>query len=153
MATLDTDNSLQLVDRTNTRSLYALHISLYTNDILIMRGMQTVQCFTIIIYSRRLKQFLLVGICILAGKRIHVDFPCDCHSTKLPNSPSVGCPKKGAADVISHPMLLICTLNNNKLHGVESFLGSYQLLKSLPTFYLTRKFVTVLTRARHWPLS
>jgi hypothetical protein len=28
-----------------------------------------------------------------------------------------------------------------------------QLVKKLPTFYVTRKIITVLERARHWSLS
>ena len=38
------------------------------------------------------------------------------------------------------------------LHGAESFLTSYlvlQLIKKVPAFYGTRKFITVLTSARH----
>jgi len=41
------------------------------------------------------------------------------------------------------------------LHGAESFLSSLvlQLVKKFPTFYGTRKFITVLTSARHLSLS
>ena len=42
------------------------------------------------------------------------------------------------------------------LHGAESLLRSYlvlQLIKKFPAFYGTRKFVTILTSARHLSLS
>ena len=42
------------------------------------------------------------------------------------------------------------------LHGAESFLRSYlvlQLIKKFPAFYGTRKFITILTSARHLSLS
>ena len=42
------------------------------------------------------------------------------------------------------------------LHGAESFLRSYlvlQLINKFPAFYGTRKFITVLTSARHLSLS
>ena len=42
------------------------------------------------------------------------------------------------------------------LHGAESFLRSelvLQLIKKFPAFYATRKFITVLTSARHLSLS
>jgi hypothetical protein len=41
-------------------------------------------------------------------------------------------------------------------HGAEPFLRSRQiveLLKNFPTFYGTRRFITVVTRALHWSLS
>jgi hypothetical protein len=42
---------------------------------------------------------------------------------------------------------------DNYLHGVESFLRRRQLLKNFPTFYGTRRFITMWKRALHWPLS
>jgi len=42
------------------------------------------------------------------------------------------------------------------LHGAESFLRSYlvlQLVKKFPAFFGTRRFITVLTSARHLSLS
>ena len=42
------------------------------------------------------------------------------------------------------------------LHGAESFLRSWlvlQLVKKFPAFYGTRKFITLLTSARHLSLS
>ena len=42
------------------------------------------------------------------------------------------------------------------LNGAESFLRSYlvlQLIKKFPAFYGTRKFITILTSARHLSLS
>jgi hypothetical protein len=37
---------------------------------------------------------------------------------------------------------------------LEKFIVVYaQLVKKFPVFYGTRRFITVFTRARHWPLS
>ena len=54
-----------------------------------------------------------------------------------------------------------CSTNTNiivtyLLHAAESFLRSWlvlQLIKKFPAFYGTRKFITVLTTARHLSLS
>ena len=46
--------------------------------------------------------------------------------------------------------------NTDLLQAAESFLRSQlvlQLVKKFPTFYGTRKFITVLTSARHLSLS
>ena len=48
------------------------------------------------------------------------------------------------------------TLLTYSLHGAESFLRSWlvlQLIKKFPAFYGIRKFITVLTSARHLSLS
>ena len=50
----------------------------------------------------------------------------------------------------------LCPLLTYLLHGAESFLRSYlilQLIKKFPAFYGTRRFITVLTSARHPSLS
>ena len=49
-----------------------------------------------------------------------------------------------------------CVLLTYLLHGAESFLKSQlvlQLIKKFPAFYAARKFITILTSARHLSLS
>jgi hypothetical protein len=71
-------------------------------------------------------------------------------------------------DNITVHFSLICRSNNddsfmakmcritNKLHGADYLLRNQeyaQLVKKFPTFYGTRRFIIVFTRARHLSLS
>ena len=50
-----------------------------------------------------------------------------------------------------HTYLLTC-LHTYLLHGAESFMRSFQLVKKFPTFYGTRRFSTAITSTRHLSL-
>jgi hypothetical protein len=45
------------------------------------------------------------------------------------------------------------TLTPRRRHSLLEKSTVAQLLKNLPTFYETRRFITVFTRVRHWSLS